>query len=73
VPQVSDGPAVFARMLATGQQLARALDGVLVDAQRMPLTDVMTSAIRTKIAELQQTMREADIVPGSARAHCLFS
>lgn len=73
VPQVSDGPAVFARMLATGQQLARALDGVLVDAQRMPLTDVMTSAIRAKIAELQQTMREVEIVPGSERAHCLFS
>lgn len=73
VPQVSDGLATFARMLATGQQLARALDGVLVDAQRVPLTDVMTSAIRAKITELQQTMREADIVPGSTRAHCLFS
>ena len=73
VPRVSDGLATFARMLATGQQLARALDGVLVDAQRVPLTDVMTSAIRAKITELQHTMREADIVPGSTRAHRLFS
>lgn len=73
VPRVSDGLATFARMLATGQQLARALDGVLVDAQRVPLTDVMISAIRAKIAELQQTMREADIVPGSTRALRLFS
>ncbi|HEY8857629.1 MAG TPA: cell division protein ZipA C-terminal FtsZ-binding domain-containing protein [Rugosibacter sp.] len=73
VPRVGDGLATFTRMLATGQQLARALDGVLVDAQRVPLTDVMTSAIRAKITELQQTMREADIVPGSTRAHRLFS
>lgn len=73
VPRVSDGLATFARMLTTGQQLARALDGVLVDAQRLPLTEVMTSAIRAKIAELQQTMREADIAPGSARALRLFS
>jgi len=73
VPRVSDGPATFARMLTTGQQLARALDGVLVDAQRVPLTDVMTSAIRAKITELQQAMHEADIVPGSTRAQRLFS
>jgi FtsZ-interacting cell division protein ZipA len=73
VPRVSDGPATFARMLTAAQQLARALDGVLVDAQRMPLTDVMISAIRTKIIELQQTMREAGIVPGSPRAKRLFS
>lgn len=73
VPRVSDGLVTFTRMLATGQQLARALGGVLVDAQRVPLTDVMTSAIRAKITELQQTMREADIAPGSARAMRLFS
>lgn len=73
VPRVSDGPAVFARMLSTGQQLARALDGVLVDAQRAPLADGMVSAIRAKIVELQQTMREAGIVPGSVRALRLFS
>ena len=73
VPRVSDGLATFARMLAASQQLARALGGVLVDAQRVPLTDVMTSAIRAKITELQQTMREADIAPGSPRALRLFS
>ena len=73
VPRLSDGPATFSRMLAAAQQLARALDGVLVDAQRVPLTDVMISAIRTKIIELQQTMREAGIVPGSPCALRLFS
>lgn len=73
VPRVGDGAAAFARMLGTGQQLARAMDGVLVDAQRMPLADGMISAIRAKIIELQQTMRDAGIVPGSALAVRLFS
>ncbi|MFZ2629309.1 MAG: cell division protein ZipA C-terminal FtsZ-binding domain-containing protein [Rugosibacter sp.] len=73
VPRVSDGAAAFARMLGTGQQLARAMDGVLVDAQRVPLADGMISAIRAKIVELQQTMRNAGIIPGSALALRLFS
>jgi hypothetical protein len=49
------------------------LGGVLVDAQRAPLADAMVDAIRAKTAELQQRMREADIVPGSPRALRLFS
>ena len=73
VPRVSDGAAAFARMLGAGQQLARAMDGVLVDAQRAPLADGMISAIRAKIVELQQIMRNAGIVPGSALAVRLFS
>jgi FtsZ-interacting cell division protein ZipA len=73
VPRVSDGVAAFARMLGTGQQLARAMDGVLVDAQRAPLADGMISAIRAKIVELQQAMRNAGIIPGSALALRLFS
>ncbi len=73
VPRVSDGPATFTRMLGAGQQLARALGGVLVDAQRAPLAEGMIAAIRAKIIELQQTMRDAGIDPGSTRALRLFS
>lgn len=73
VPRVDDGVAAFNRMLVAAQRLARALDGVLVDAQRVPLAEAMIVAIRAKIGELQQTMRDNGIVPGSALALRLFS
>jgi hypothetical protein len=73
VPRVSNGVQAFDRMLATARQLAGALGGVLVDAQRAPLADAMIAAIRAKTAELQQRMHDAGIVPGSTRALRLFS
>jgi FtsZ-interacting cell division protein ZipA len=73
VPRVADGTLAFDRMLATARQLASALGGVLVDAQRAPLADAMIAAIRAKTAELQQRMRDGSIVPGSTRALRLFS
>ena len=73
VPRVTDGVAAFDRMLAVARQLATALGGVLVDAQRAPLADAMITAIRAKTVELQPRMRDGGIVPGSARALRLFS
>lgn len=73
VPRVADGVAAFGRMLATARQLTTALGGVLVDAQRAPLSQAMIDAIGAKTAELQQTMRDAGIEPGSVRALRLFS
>jgi FtsZ-interacting cell division protein ZipA len=73
VPRVSDGAVAFDRMLAVARQLAAALGGVLVDAQRAPLSDAMIDAIRAKTAELQQRMRDGGIAPGSTRALRLFS
>jgi len=73
VPRVSDGAVAFDRMLAIARQLAAALGGVLVDAQRAPLSDAMIDAIRAKTAELQQRMRDGGIAPGSTRALRLFS
>ena len=73
VPRVTDGKFAFDRMLATARQLAGALGGVLVDAQRAPLADAMIDAMRAKTGELQARMTEAGIVPGSVRALRLFS
>ncbi|MDP2826868.1 MAG: cell division protein ZipA C-terminal FtsZ-binding domain-containing protein [Sulfuritalea sp.] len=73
VPRVSDGTLAFERMLATARQLATALGGVLVDAQRAPLATAMIDAIGARTAELQQRMRDGGIVPGSIRALRLFS
>ena len=73
VPRVSDGTAAFERMLDAARQITGALGGVLVDAQRAPLADAMIAAIRAKIIELQQRMRDGGIDPGSTRARRLFS
>lgn len=73
VPRTVDGGAAFDAMLGTARQLAAALDGSLVDAQRAPLADAMIEAIRAKTAELQQRLREAGIAPGGALALRLFS
>lgn len=73
VPRVGDGALAFERMLAVARQLATALGGVLVDAQRAPLATAMIDAIGAKTAELQQRMRDGSIVPGSVRALRLFS
>ena len=73
VPRVSDGKAAFERMLGAARQIAAALGGVLVDAQRAPLSDAMIAAIRAKTVELQQRMRDGGIDPGSPRALRLFS
>lgn len=73
VPRTRNGGVAFARMMAAGEQLARGLGGVLVDAQRAPLSDAMIAAMRGKIVEVQQRMRDAGIEPGSTRALRLFS
>jgi FtsZ-interacting cell division protein ZipA len=73
VPRVSDGKAAFEGMLGAARQIAGALGGVLVDAQRAPLSDAMIAAIRAKTIELQQRMRDGGIDPGSPRALRLFS
>jgi hypothetical protein len=73
VPRVASGVLAFDRMLATAQQITLSLDGVLVDAQRAPLSDVMIAAIRAKTSELQRRMSDGDIAPGSVRALRLFS
>jgi hypothetical protein len=73
VPRVSDGRAAFESMLGAARQIASALGGVLVDAQRAPLADAMIAAIRAKTIELQQRMRDGGIDPGSPRALRLFS
>ncbi len=73
VPRVMDGRLAFDRMLAVARQLGSALDGVLVDAQRAPLSEVTIAAMRAKTGELQQRMRDAGINPGSPLALRLFS
>jgi hypothetical protein len=73
VPRVANGVLAFDRMLGAAKQITLSLGGVLVDAQRAPLSDVMIAAIRAKTSELQRRMSDGDIAPGSVRALRLFS
>lgn len=73
VPRVADGPAAFERMLACARQCADALGGQLSDAQRKPLADAASAAIRARIGELQAGMARQGIPAGGVRALRLFS
>lgn len=73
VPRVGNGGAVFDIMLATARQLAEALEGVLVDDQRNPLSGSALAVIRAKVAELQTQMAAHGIPAGGRRALRLFS
>ena len=73
VPNVIDGAKAFDQMRQTMQKLVTLLDGVLIDAQRNPLSDEMVVSIRAKTAELQQQMASHNIIAGSLRAQRLFS
>lgn len=73
VPNVGQGAVVFDRMVDTARQLAQALGGTLVDAQRAPLTDAMIAGIRARIEEIQALMAARQIVAGGSRARRLFA
>lgn len=73
VPRVADGPSVFDALLAVAEQLTHGLGGALVDAHGNRLDAEMIGGIRSKVAELQQTMARHRIPAGSVRALRLFS
>lgn len=73
VPRVVDGPAAFDRMIDFTRQSASAVGGQLADANRNPLSDATTSALRLRISELQAQMAQNGIPAGDVRALRLFA
>ena len=73
VPKVINGGNAYDTMVATARQLAEALEGVLVDDQRMPLADNVLTGIRAKVIELQNIMAAHEIPAGGRRALRLFA
>jgi FtsZ-interacting cell division protein ZipA len=73
VPCVERGEIAFDRMMAVGQELAEALDGLVVDEQRRPITDRFVLPVREQIRELQAKMATQGVEPGSPLALRLFS
>ncbi len=73
VPRVADGSAAFDKMLGIARHMMVALDAVLVDDQRKPLSDEVIAVIRSKIGEFQQKMAAHQIPAGGRRALRLYS
>lgn len=73
VPCVTHGEPAFDKMMAVAQELADALDGILVDEQRRPITERFVGPVRQQIGQLQNRMAEQGVIAGSALALRLFS
>lgn len=73
VPRVADGGRVFARMMQTAAELARALDGEVVDDNRAPFGAEAAALIGAQIEQFQARMTESGIPAGGPLAKRLFS
>lgn len=73
VPRAPDPVAVFDRMVGFAQQLANSLGGVLVDDNRVLLSERSLSLIRGQIAQFDQQMEAKGIPAGSELALRLFT
>ena len=73
VPCVADGERAFDRMMVVAQEMADALDAVLVDEHRRPITDRFVGPVRQQIAQLQGRMAQQGVAAGSPLALRLFS
>lgn len=73
VPRVANGGEVFVRMMRTADELARALDGEVVDDNRAPFGAEAAALIRAQIEQFQARMAESGIPAGGPLAQRLFS
>lgn len=73
VPRVVDGAAAFDRLIDFARQCAAAVGGQLADANKNPLSDATSSALRVRIGELQAQMAQTGIPAGDVRALRLFA
>ena len=73
VPRVQSPAASFDQMVQLAHILARDLQVNLVDDHRVSLTDAGLALIRARIAEVEASMRENRLVPGSPEALRIFS
>jgi FtsZ-interacting cell division protein ZipA len=73
VPRVPEGLRVFDQMSGLGQNLARALNGALVDDNIRPLSASGIDKIRQQLAQIYAKMKARGIAGGSPSALRLFS
>ena len=73
VPRLSNPQRAFERMVENARRLCASLGGVLVDDNRVPLSDGSVRRIREQLQELCVKMDQQGIPAGSERALRLFS
>ncbi len=73
VPRLSKAQRAFESMVETARGLCASLGGVLVDDNRVPLSDISVRRIRDQLQSLCATMDQHGIPAGSERAMRLFS
>lgn len=73
VPKVPANARVFDRMMELGRHLAQALDAVVVDDNRAPLTEAGVKLIRQQLRTVHSAMDAHGIAAGSVTAARLFS
>ena len=73
VPRVDRALRAFDAMLSTTRNFAAALDGMLVDDNRSPLSENAIAAIRRQLEGILAKMEAGQIAAGGARALRLFS
>ncbi len=73
LPRVTDGLEAFRQMVQLARTFATTLGGVMVDDNRVALTDAGLEKIRQEIARLQALMAARRIPAGGAQALRLFS
>lgn len=73
VPRIADGTAALDQMARVGTMIAQALDGFVVDDNRVPLQDAGLARIKTQLQGICATMAERQIPAGSPRALRLFA
>jgi hypothetical protein len=73
VPKVANGEAVFAQMVHLANTFADNLGGVLVDDNRIPLSDSGIGKIRQQLSAIQAVMMARNIPAGGEAALRLFA
>ena len=73
VPRVEDPTLRFDQMMDVVRDLAEGLKLSIVDDHRVVLADSGLASTRTQVADVEASMKNNGIVPGSAQARRLFT
>ncbi|PTN12638.1 cell division protein ZipA C-terminal FtsZ-binding domain-containing protein [Nitrosomonas aestuarii] len=73
VPQVSNGEKVFDQMTHLAKIFSNTLGGIMVDDNRVPLSENGLSRSKQQLINIQNSMKENNIIAGSSNALKLFN
>ena len=73
VPRVANGEKVFDQMTHLAKIFSNTLGGIMVDDNRVPLSENGLARSKQQLISIQTSMKENNIVAGSASALRLFS